>query len=383
MRILMISYNQVGHGTYLRTNEFARELAKLKHKVTILADSKNSKSKVKTWQNHGVKIVEFPSTFPGFTGSGWDPYSVLSRVNWLKVKEYDIVHCFESRPSVIFPAMLLRKKGLPIVLDWCDWFGKGGSIEERPNWLLRTLFRPLETHFENSFRSQAAANTVVCKTLYKRAIDLGVNQEKIIIIRNGYNMRGWDLIPKELGRDFFGYQQDDFIIGFVGALFPTDAVLLEKAYEKVLQQVPNAKLLHLGRSNYWSKLNDSSINMSGPIDELSLRKGLAACDVCWLPLSDIPANWGRFPLKFSAYLSAGKPTIVTEVGDIPEIVKKYQVGLTCLPDPDSLAEKTILLVSQPDSLRFFSTEARTLSNNPEESWENRARNLLNIYESTT
>jgi glycosyltransferase involved in cell wall biosynthesis len=379
----MISFNQVGHGTYLRTNEFARELAHVKHQVTVVADSKKRRAKVRTWQNQGMKIVEFPSAFYRFAGSGWDPYSIYSRLNWLKVEDYDIVHGFESRPSVIFPAMALKKKGLPLVLDWCDWFGKGGSVEERPNKVLKTLYRPLETHFEDACRSKADANTVICNKLYKRAIDLEVNCEKLKIIRNGYNMRGWGLISKSLGRDFFGYHQDDFIIGYVGALFPKDAALMAKAFKKVLQQLPNAKLLHLGRSDYGSKFCHPSVKIAGLIDELTLRKGLAACDVCWLPLSDIPANWGRFPLKFSAYLSAGKPIIVTEVGDIPDIVKKYQTGITCIPDPVSLAENTLLLASKPEKIRFYSAEARKLSQNPEESWENRTKELLKFYKLLT
>ena len=380
MRILMISYNQVGRGTYLRTYEFARELVKLKHNVTILADSNLKNSNFKSWQSHGVNIIEFPSLFNKYIGSCWDPYSIMSRINWLEPEDYDIVHGFESRPTVIFPALRLKKKGIPLVLDWCDFFGKGGSVEERTNRLFKTLYRPLETYFENDYRSKANANTVVCRILYKRAIEMGANQEKIRIIRNGYNMRGWDLIPKDLGRDFLGYGQKDFIIGYVGALFSKDANLMAKAFEEILQRLPNAKLLHLGRSNFWPKFSNQSINITGPVNDLYLRKGLAACDICWLPLSDIPANWGRFPLKFSAYLSAGKPVITTNVGDIPDLVNKFQVGITSLANSHSLAEQTLKLASKPEKIQFYSEEAKKLSEIPEESWESRANELLQLYE---
>jgi glycosyltransferase involved in cell wall biosynthesis len=376
----MISYNEVGRGTYLRTYEFARELIELKHEVTIMAATKKKRSNIKSWQNHGVKIIEFPSALKSYVSSGWDPYGTLSRMIWLKSEDYDIVHGFESRPTVILPALRLKKKGVPLVLDWCDWFGKGGSVEERPNLLLRTLYRPLETYFENSFRSKANSTTVVCNTLYKRAIELGVNQDRIKIIRNGFNMRGWELIPKDVAREYFGFHHNDFIIGYVGALFPKDAVLMANAFERVQNQLPNARLLHLGRSNYWSNLNNPSINITGAVDELTLRKGLATCDICWLPLSDIPANWGRFPLKFSAYLAAGKATIVTEVGDIPNIVKTHQVGLTCLPSTYSLADKTLSLLSNRKMIQFFESAASNLSRDQNQSWQSRAKLLLNIYE---
>jgi glycosyltransferase involved in cell wall biosynthesis len=379
----MISYNQVGRGTYLRTHEFARELVKLKHDVTIIAASEKKISSIKSWRSHGIKIVVFPSLYHHYSSSGWDPYSIISRMTWLKAEEFDIVHGFESRPSVIFPAMALKKKGLPLVLDWCDWFGKGGSVEERPNWLLRSFYRPFETYFENSYRIKADANTIVCNTLYTRAIKLGVNQENIKIIRNGFNMHEWEQIPKHEGRDCFGYNHDDFIIGYVGALFQKDAALMAEAFEKVQKEIPNIKLLHLGRSNYDLNSNNPSVKVTGIVDELTLRKGLAACDICWLPLSDIPANWGRFPLKFSAYLAAGKPIIATEVGDIPDIIKEFQVGLTCSPNPNSLAEKTLLLTSQPKTIHFHSSEAKKLTQNPEQSWGKRAKKMLNIYEMIT
>jgi hypothetical protein len=140
MKILMISYNQVGQGTFLRIYEFARELVKRGQQVTIMATSKNKQFGIKNWEENGIKIVTFPSLFKSGPRFGWDPYSIILRIKWVNSKNFDLVHGFESRPTVIYPALWLMNKGVPLVLDWCDWFGKGGSVEERPNQIFRYFF---------------------------------------------------------------------------------------------------------------------------------------------------------------------------------------------------------------------------------------------------
>ena len=250
MNILMITYNPTERGTYFRAYYFARELVGLNHKVTLLTTAPSRKTGMKTWQEHGVQLVEFPALLPGPFRTGWDPLTLFTRLRWLKGRQFDIVHAFESRPSVIYPALKARRKGARLVLDWCDWFGKGGSVEERPNAILRTLLRPVETYYENHFRTKADATTVICTTLSDRAIALGVDPATLHLVLNGFNMPGWEPAEKTLARKRFGIDPQAFVIGYIGALFPKDAVLLSNAFFQVQEQLPHARLLHLGQSNY-------------------------------------------------------------------------------------------------------------------------------------
>ena len=375
----MISYNQVHQGTYLRIIEFAREFVKLGHRVTIIATSKNKKLKITEIEDQGVQIVTFPSLFKKGPRFGWDPYSIFLRLKWVKSKKFDIVHAFESRPTVIYPALFLKKRGIPLVLDWCDWFGKKGSVEERPNALLKFLFRPFETCYENNFRKNADFTTVVCETLYKRTKDLGVNPKTISIIPNGLNMPGWKILSKNAARDRFGYEDNDFIIGYIGSLFPKDAKLMTDSFELIVNDLPHAFLLHLGRSNYSPKTGMPNIKVTGAVDAQTLQIGLAACDICWLPLSDIPANWGRFPLKFSNYLSAGKPVLSTNVGDVPKYINTYDVGIVCSPTSKAISDAVIQLAKDPLTLMYYAKNSIQVTNIPKHTWKYLAIKLLNIY----
>lgn len=380
MKILLITYNQVGHGTYLRTYEFARELVKLGQEVSIMAASNKTRDlNVGHTNEYGFDIYSFPGLFSGGPRSGWDPYSLLTRLIWANKRDFDLIHGFETRPTVIYPALIYKKRGVPLILDWCDWFGAGGSVEERPNKMLRFFFRPVETFYENHFRKIADHTTVICKKLYSRALDFGVKPEKLTLLPNGLNMPGWKLKNKIKARKFFKMDADEFVIGYVGSLFPKDAILMQNAFKIILETMPNARLLHLGRSKYLSEPLNENIMITGNIDIEILQLGLAACDICWLPLSDRPANWGRFPLKFSNYISAGKAVLSTNVGDIPNYIAQFKIGEVCEPNPEALAESIINLKLNPLTLKYYSENALRLSKNKKYSWEALSRILWGKY----
>jgi len=384
MKILMISYNLIGHGTYLRAYEMAKGLVQLGHHVSLIATAKQCQKTIHEWEDKGIHIIETPASVKGPFKSGFDPYNVMLRTNLVKEMQFDVVHGFESRPSVIYPALKLQKSGVPLILDWCDWFGKGGSVEERPNPLIRLFFRPIETYFENHFRLQADATTVICSTLYQKSLKLGVDPLTITLLPNGLNIHNWSMQIRETARDYFHYSTNDFVIGYIGALFPKDAKLMMEAFKLVIEKLPNANLLQLGYSNYnpdSKSINNSKLTITGHINDQILQKGLAACDICWLPLSDIPANWGRSPLKISDYLSAGKPVVITNVGDLPKLIQKHGAGIISSPNAKSLSSAIIKLAKSPTTLKSMSKAALTLSQQPEYSWLSTSKKLLAIYES--
>ena len=379
----MISYNTIGHGTYLRAYEFATNLARLGHSITLIGTAPSRRTSIKTWEEWGIKIIETPSFLGGPFRSGFDPIQVAIRQQWVKNKQFDIVHGFETRPTVIYPALELQKKGIPLVVDWCDWFGKGGSVEERPNPLLRTLLRPVETYFENHFRRMPSATTVICSTLKQRAVDLGVKPESIHLLPNGLDLPEWKIWSRIEARKRFGLNDSQHVIGYIGSLFPKDLVLMKQAFANILAEKPNVHLLHLGSSNYdlrSSDIDPETVTITGRISEEELQQGLTACDLCWLPMSDIPANKGRSPLKFTNYLAAGKPIVITNVGDLPEMIQRKQAGRVTDPAPEALAQGVLSLISDPDACNTLGLNAKKLSQNPEYSWFAQSQKLLAIYQ---
>lgn len=381
--ILMLVFNQVGKGTYWRAFHLARHLARMGHQITLVTTARLAHMRMATKRDQGITIVEAPDLLWGVLRSGWDPWASLRRCVWLRGRQFDLIHAFECRPTVLLPALYARRHcGAPLVLDWCDWFGRGGSVEERPNPLIRAVLRPVETFFEEHFRARADAATVICTTLHRKALDLGVPAGSILPLRDGADVEGIMPHDRAASRDALGLPPDVPIIGYVGAIFPRDAALMARAFNRVRQACPHAHLLLIGYVN--ARLEDqvdspAAVLRSGLLSYSELNHYLAACDLCWLPYHDSGANRGRWPLKLNDYMAAGRPTVATAVGDVAAVLRAHDIGALARDTPADLADKVIQLLGDPERRERQSHTARIVAERDFD-WRLRAAELEAFYE---
>lgn len=366
MKILYITLNQTNQGTYFRAIGLARGLCQKGHEVTIISTSRNNKWGVKTSEiEKGLIQVEMPDIFSGALRSGWDPWNILNRILWVRDKQFDLVHAFESRPTVIFPSLFLKSKGIPLIMDWADWFGKGGSVEERPNPLLRTLLRPFETFFEENFRKKAIASTVICTELKQKLVSLNIDDESILLLPNGIDQRN-DLPRNRIkARNEIGLSNSIPIIGWVGATFKNDAKLMADAFNLLTDNFPNFHLMVAGYFNHDIRKmvnKPENIISTGFIDQNILELYLSSVDIFWLPLKNTNANRGRFPYKLTQYMVFQKPIVASSVGDIPYIFNKADIGLLVEDSPKAFALATSQLYLDNQASIIKGTNAKKLVN---------------------
>jgi len=383
MKILFIVFNKVGRGTYFRAFELARALANSNHSITLIASANSQKKNITVFFHDNVEIIEIPNIFPKILQSGWDLGNLLFRIQTLKSRHFDIVHGFESRPTVIYPTLRLHRQGIPFFLDWADWFGSGGSIEERPGTIVKRILRPFEDYFETHFRTKAKGTTVICESLKTRAIALGIPEEKICLLPNGFNLPNWKPIPINFARKKIDIDDNFPLIGYLGSFFPSDAKLAARSFNLLRNYNQNIRFIHIGFSNYHIKdlVNDpgSVIETGAIIGQQNVQYYLSSCNLLWLPLRNIQANEGRFPLKFTNYLSCGRPIVATDVGDIPKFIQKAKVGIVTKDNPEELKEASIHLLENIDIQKQYGKNAINLSNKPSESWASRAEQLISLY----
>ncbi|MDO9087401.1 MAG: glycosyltransferase family 4 protein [Anaerolineaceae bacterium] len=364
MHILFITLNQVEKGTFFRVLGFAKELSSRGHKVTIIATSRKSKIKVKeTRFENNILLVEMPDLFNGPLRSGWDLWNIINRIIWLRNKKFDLVHSFESRPTVIFPSLYLKKRKIPIIMDWADWFGKGGSVEERENPIVRFLLRPIETFFEEKFRTKADFHTVICTELRDKLVCLGVSINNILLIRNGVDLRTEIPINKIHAREILNIDKEMIIIGWLGSTFKKDAILMATAFEIISKQNSNVFLLIAGYFNHDIKKlfnNSKKIIETGFVDQEVLDYYLSSVDLFWLPLRNTKANRGRFPFKLTQYMMFGKPIVSSPVGDITDIFKKDKIGCLVPDNPEDYAINTMIILEQKETMVLMGQNARRL-----------------------
>lgn len=365
LRVLMIVFNVVGRGTYYRAVGFARGLVVRGHQVTLLTMSPTSPWRVKTKFEDGVEIVAFPDWLWGPLRSGWDPIETLARINWLRGRTFDIVHAFEARPTIIFPSLFAtRWREATLVMDWCDWFGAGGSVEERPNPLVRTVLRPVETWFEEHFRTWAKATTVINQVLYKKAVALGVNPDTILELPNGADTKRLRPIERDQARQQLGLPLDKPMIGYVGSAFLADLRLMGQAFERLHTLYPEVQLLRLGQHTYPIAPHlkeEGALIEPGWLSDEELNLYMAACDIFWLPLVNSGANQGRWPAKLTDYLSVGRPILATRVGSIETLFEKEALGRLANDNPEDVAHQTLALLQEEAAThQRYSDTARRL-----------------------
>ena len=149
LKILILNHNIEWRGTFQRCYDFAKLLVDGGHEPTIVTNSSSERFRFDEYEFDKIRIVRSPDLFWGILRSGWDPVNALRRSLYLKGRRFDLIHAFDNRPTVIFPALALKQRlGCPLVSDWCDWWGRGGAITLRKNKIFNFLFAPVETYFE-------------------------------------------------------------------------------------------------------------------------------------------------------------------------------------------------------------------------------------------
>lgn len=342
LRILFNVFNTYGKGTYRRAFFFAKELVRIGEKVDLLCSSKDRKKH--EIEIDGVRIIELPNLFVGSIVNGYEPYNIILRCVWAINTNYDIVHSFETRPSVLLSSLISKYKGAIWVVDWADWFGKGGAVEERENLFLKTLLRPIETFFENS-RKYASGITVISKFLRERSLLLGFSPQRVIYLPNGALPQEFQKNNTSNIKEVLNLPIGSQVIGYVGAAFSQDIELMMSAFEIVIASSPNVYLLWVGGNDSSTMVRRRNVICTGYVSENVLADYFQVCDVFWLPLRKSNANTARLPLKLMDYLASGKPIIATKVGDIPDIIADNQVGLLVEDNAKEIASVTIQLLS--------------------------------------
>lgn len=351
--LLFLNHNVAWHGSFFRAFHWGRHLVRRGHQVTILTISENNRQRFETQERFGVHLVKTPDLFTGRLRSGWDLWDTLNRMIYLWPQQYDLVHSIDSRPVCILPALMLKKlRKTKLVIDWLDWWGRGGTIAERSNSLAERLFAPVETYFEEAFRHLADGSVVITSALKNRALALGVRAEHLVQIPFGADVENLQPLDKITARQRLGLPPDQPLLGYVGNILLSDRALMLEAFKIINRKDDQVRLLLIGNctmtlSDFGPEVQDRVI-VTGSISYKDLQDYVAACDIMWLPLKDTIANRGRWPSKICDYLAAGRPVATTAVGDLKNLFSQEEIGILSGDSPVALAESTLQLLARPD-----------------------------------
>jgi len=420
MKILILNHNLKERGNYFRALKFAQYLADKNHSVTMVTSS-DRWYKTRKYYIGKVYVIESPSwSFIIGIDLGWSPLGLLYRL-WLVMKnKYDIVYGFSHKIVDFIPAYFSKIfKRCFYITDWCDWYGKGGIFVLGKEWrdkhphlskfrkFILATYDKMEEYLEEYVPKRADMVSVICKALYNRAIGIGIKEENLIQLFSGADTESIKPVNKTEAKEFInlntilnlGNSRTDIsclspnsscnitILGYV-ANYHFDETLLFEAFSIVCKKNKNVKLLAVGpdfstRKEKLKELGLSLFNVSTnnkitPQDNIiyfgrrpfkEIKYFLGASDILLLPMTDVLANRGRWPHKTGDYLSSGRPIVVNNVGDIPDIFKGNNAGYIAEPNAEDFAFKIIQMIQDKDKWEEYGKNARQVAETVL-SWQN-------------
>lgn len=387
LKILLIS-NHRKYKIHFRAYPWARELAARGHDVDVMchADTERWKTRVSTVD--GFRLIENPDMLVGQLRQGWDPVCAWRRGRFLfrENKQYDIIHCLDTRLAVVWPALAYaRARNIKIVSDWIDWWGRGGLIDERRPWWYKRFFGGIETWFEEHYRNKLDGLTTISQALIDRAVALGVPRERCCQIPGGANLAAFDPVPsREDCRHRLDIPNDVPVICFSGLDVLIDLPLAIAAFREVLRVFPDAVFLLVGPSKKDLRglvpddVPDSNILSTGPVPYGELRSYLAAADVFLMPYADKVSNRGRWPNKVGDYMCVARPIVSNPVGEVKRLFEEHGAGVLCAPEPEAMAAEVVALLRDPETSRRIGAQGR-LAAEQKYTWEHLIEKLENFY----
>ena len=215
-------------------------------------------------------------------------------------------------------------------------------------------------------------------------VKVGFDKEKITVIPHGaYNFFKNKYLNTTESIEYTYNKKCILYFGFIRRIKGIEYLI--EAMKFVWDVYPHAKLIIAGEGDFKllhnynkikSLLNDKRIEIINKyIPEKDIPKLFTKATLVVLPYIYHQGHSGVLTIAFSF----GKPVVVTNVGNLPELVKNGREGLVVPPkDPKALAD-AIIKILEDDKLRKKMSR-NALKKAEELSWNNIAKEYIKVYE---
>ena len=311
--------------------------------VTIFA----LEADMKPPENVGLKIMAMPRN------PTWQriyrlimPLDIYKGLKWApKLKGFDIIYS-HYYPMNWLAYLAKRFYGAKFI-----YYNYGISYPELfPSFLERTYLRVFITLANWTIRRADGAISIsrFLQHLLEKETGLAseVTYPKIDVSRFHEGLDGLRI------RDKYNLGSSPLLV-YIGRISPHKGVhLLIEAFNLVRQEIPDAKLLIVGKDTFpgYSKklreMADASVIFTGYVADKEMPYYYAACDVY-----ATATMWEGFNLPLAEAQACGKPVVAFNIGPHPEVVKDSETGSLIPPRDTSALAKAIVKLLEDGTLR--------------------------------
>jgi glycosyltransferase involved in cell wall biosynthesis len=393
-----------GLGTYAM--EMSKKFVELGHSITVFSRNLGNNPTREIWEGvevHRPLLADISEMLPIFIPEDVKRWHPQAQIFFGETLVYNILS------SLKLVNQLVKAEGKEVdVIVSHDWLSAwAGCVSEC------SLKKPFVFHFHSHEQGRTGNGSLTVKAIENKAgkmadlivtvsyamrdvlISLGQDEKKIRVVHNGvdaekYSSRGFSRGEIESFRNKLGINEKEQLILFVGRLTWVKGVdTLIQAMPLILKEVPNAKLLILGKGEQEELIRHIVTNLGIEknvilefkyADEEERILHYAACDA-----AVFPSKYEPFGIVCTEAMSMGKPAVVGARGVsglreqvIPSGVARC--GFHVNPyDPSDIAKFVVELLKNPDLKEEMGKNARkrVLENF---TWNKTAEETLRVYE---
>ena len=371
---LITSFNRGGIETWLLS--MLREIPRGKYQMDVCCKGRDIGPLASLAEQAGAKVISCPLG-PAHVGFA----AKLQRI--LKEGKYDILHNHLEAYSG-FPVWVAHQVQIPVITSFHNThFGAQTSFTRLP--IIRQM-RSLYSVISIGYALRNSSLVTGCSQAVINSLDPdGAKlQTRSSVLYYGVNIPEL-ATPEECAqlRKNFGWEADTPIILHVGRLIEQKNHLgLLSVFQQILQQVPTAKLLLVGKGPL-EQMIEKSINQRGLSHAVRLLGArddvpslMSKCDIFLLP--SIHEGLGMVVLEANA---SGLPVIGSRIPGLTEAVRDGETGiLKEVGDIEGMAASAIALIKDFSYAQQMKNSGRTWSKE-NFSIEVSAKRLLDIYDS--
>jgi len=384
LRIAFLGFFHPDFGTYGRSSKLARALVERGHHVTLFCASREKRWRPKQYVRYGIRHIECPAMLGRWPvlQSGNSPLDIAWRIYFLYTRDYDVVQGFEHYGNVSLPIWVARRqRRFLYVSDWCDWVSEGLKFTRSGK---LPFVQQAVSKLEDWARSFADGVTVISQCLYEHVLSLGFGAGSVLLLPNGSPVDWLHPLPKAEARQRMELPEGMECLGILGTLNVLALRQFAEPIADLCRIMPDLRILLVGRygqSRYAPVLESYGLGehliVPGWVTEEDLPWYMAACDVFLNPLIPDGYDVARGPEKTGAYLAAGRPVIISDIGDDAHLIRDQQVGLVVDNTRQDIREKIQLLLTDTKLAAEMGAKARQVAE--QHAWRDRAAELEAFY----
>jgi glycosyltransferase involved in cell wall biosynthesis len=383
MKILFIEPCHVGFGGYFRATNICSNLAKKEIYVDfLLASEKKFSFGKKTKVNKYLTQYELPRFYFHFFLNGRILRGLIGLCFGL-FKKYDLIHaCVPVQLESNIPAFFLKLMGKKVVMDWDDYWEKSLIYGEHK--IMKKYVSFCERRAPKFFENMVVVSDLLNDLSKKRGA------KKVLKLINGVNLQQFKPATSKIAcRKKLGLNQDgNYFLAFGNTYNSDRALLLCKLFEKILEKVPEAKLLFnknafslLREQGFQDQIKKSTFNNiieTGYILNDDLPYYLKASDASIFLIGDYDNERANFPIRIGTYLLGESIVIMNDINsEAGNTIKKYNCGIV-EKNISTLAKKTVELLNHNQLQKKL--HKNIIKAKMKLSWDNQIGKLIKFYE---